>query len=331
MSGTYFAPALSLMLNLARENHIAPDPLLKKLGIDSKLITDPNARFDMGKVNRFFQQVADLIPDAGFALAAGSHWHPSQLGALGYGWMTSSTLRTGFNRLIRFTKILNDELNIELVETGSSLEIRHWFKVSDKVPRFRTDGAMAALMAMIRFNTDSSFQPDSVTFSYAEPEDTGDHYKLFQCPISFGEKYSAIVISTHEVDELRSCSNSQLSLLNDQILVKYLAKLDKDNIVEQVKATIMDQLSSGATNDLSIASVLLMSKRTLQRRLNDNDTTFKELLNEVRHELANKYILDSSLPVTEISYLLGFSETSSFTRAFKRWSGQSPTEFRSMN
>ncbi len=331
MSGTYFAPALSLPLKIAQEHHIDTAPVLKKLGIDSKLITDPNARFDMDKINRFFLEMADLIPGESFALAAGNHWHPGQMGALGYGWMTSSTLRTGFNRLIRFTKILNDELRIELNETGDFLEIRKWFKVSDEVPRFRTDGAMAILMAMIRFNTDASFHPDSVTFSYPEPDDTSAYYQLFQCPISFGEKYDAIVISIEEADKPRICSNSQLSLLNDQVLVKYLAKLDKDNIVEQVKATIMGQLSSGATNDLSIASDLFMSKRTLQRRLNDNDTTFKELLNEVRHELANKYILDSSLPVTEISYLLGFSETSSFTRAFKRWSGQSPTEYRNMN
>ena len=328
MSPTYFSPAISLTLRLVRSHNIDPEPLLEKLGIDSKQLTDPNARFDVDKVNKFFWNIADLISDPNFALQAGNYWHPSQLGVLGYAWLTSSSLRTGFNRLIRFTDMLNNELRIELEESDDGVAVSQWFVEKAKVPRFRIDSAMSVLMAMIRSNTDYDFQPESVTFTYAEPEDSSAYHHIFKCPIHFGMKHNAIIISAAEADKPRECSNTQLALLNDQLLIEYMAKLDKNNIVERVKLAVINELGSGHFSDITISESLHMSQRTLQRRLEDNGTTFKILVNEIRQELADKYLNDSSLSLTEISFMLGFSEMSAFSRAFKRWSGRSPSDYR---
>ncbi|RKZ80269.1 MAG: AraC family transcriptional regulator, partial [Gammaproteobacteria bacterium] len=84
----------------------------------------------------------------------------------------------------------------------------------------------------------------------------------------------------------------------------------------------------GNFSDSTIAASLFMSQRTLQRRLEENNTSFKQLVNEVRQDLADTYLNDSSLTLTEISFMLGFSEMSAFSRAFKRWSGKSPTDYR---
>jgi len=107
-------------------------------------------------------------------------------------------------------------------------------------------------------------------------------------------------------------------------MVKYLARLKKEDISTRVRAAIVDQLPSGGISDETVAEALYLNSRTLQPRLSEAGTTFKSLLVEVRRELAEKYVLDQKLTITEISYLLGFSETSAFSRAFKTWTGKTP-------
>ena len=111
-------------------------------------------------------------------------------------------------------------------------------------------------------------------------------------------------------------------------MIEYLAKLDQDHITQKVKATIIDQLPSGSATDEIVARALYMSSRKLQRQLQRAGTTFNTLLNEIRQDLAQKYLREEDTSMTEIAFLLGFSESSAFSRAFKRWVGVSPSEYR---
>ena len=130
------------------------------------------------------------------------------------------------------------------------------------------------------------------------------------------------------VDKILPGSHPQLAELNDQIMIEYLAKLDQDHISQKAKATIDDQLPSGNVTDEIVARSLYMSSRKLQRQLKKAGTTFNTLLNEVRQDLAKKYLREEDTSMTEIAFLLGFSESSAFSRAFKRWTGVSPTTYR---
>jgi AraC-like DNA-binding protein len=119
-----------------------------------------------------------------------------------------------------------------------------------------------------------------------------------------------------------------LAELNEHIVVKYLAHSAKQDIVNRVKAAIIDGLANGSVSEASVAEQLHMTPRNLHRRLQKENTSFKLLLTEIRKELAQQYIQDRSKTLTEISYLLGFSEASSFSRAYKGWTGHAPTEAR---
>ncbi len=331
MSHTFFAPALDLMMQIARSYKLDPIPLLEASGINLAAVTDPNKRIPYDRVQAFYDRVSELIADPNFGLRCEQFWHPTQMGALGYAWMTSSTLRSAFERLVRFIKVLNDYSTIELKETSKSLSLMISVPNKAEVAAFRIDGAMAMLLAMVQSNAGEEFHPHSLKITHPEPEDARQFYSLFQCPITFGAKFNSFTISTADADAPRSCSNTQLALLHDQLLIKYLADLEKGNVVERTKASIIDNLLSGNISDAIVARSLQMSERTLQRRLREFSTTFKNILNEVREDLANSYIRDSKLTLTEISYMLGFAEMSTFSRAFKRWTGQSPSAFRLTN
>jgi AraC-like DNA-binding protein len=111
-------------------------------------------------------------------------------------------------------------------------------------------------------------------------------------------------------------------------MIEYLAQLDQDHIIQKVKAVIIDQLPSGNVTDETVARELYMSSRKLQRQLRNDGTTFTTLLTEIRQDLAQRYLREQHISLTEIAFLLGFSESSAFSRAFKRWMGVTPSEYR---
>ena len=119
-----------------------------------------------------------------------------------------------------------------------------------------------------------------------------------------------------------------MARLSDQVMIRYLADHDKNDIQNRVITQIIEQLPSGNLSDTSIAEALYMNTRTLQRRLKEAGTSYTKLLSQVRNDLAMKYIREKNLTLTEISFLLGFSEMSSFSLAVKKWTGKSPSEAR---
>ena len=130
------------------------------------------------------------------------------------------------------------------------------------------------------------------------------------------------------MDRKLTGSNDELAQLNEHVVVRYLAHSEKEDIVNRVKAKIIEELADGTVTEASVAESLHMTPRNMHRRLQKEDTSFKVLLTEVRQDLARQYIKDRSKTLTEISFLLGFSEVSSFSRAYKGWTGQPPSEAR---
>ncbi len=133
------------------------------------------------------------------------------------------------------------------------------------------------------------------------------------------------------VDAPLTHANPELARINDQAVVDYLARFDRNSITMQVRTKIIEGLHDGTPHQESIAHSLNVSLRSLQRKLNNEDTSFKTLLETTRRELALHYIRETHRSLGEITYLLGFSEPSNFTRAFKRWTGVSPIEYRANN
>ena len=130
------------------------------------------------------------------------------------------------------------------------------------------------------------------------------------------------------MDQKLDGANPQLAQLNDQLMISTLAKLNRNNIEQRVKAAIIEQLPSGNISQEMVADELHMSVRNLQRKLKNIDTSFRELLDEIRRELAKQYVTTSDVNLSEVTFLLGFSESSSFSRAYKRWHGVTPSEVR---
>ena len=119
-----------------------------------------------------------------------------------------------------------------------------------------------------------------------------------------------------------------LARINDQVVIDYLARFDRNNVVTRMRSILIEQLPSGRPNQETVARAMNMSIRALQRRLRDHGTSFREVLENVRKELAVSYLSEPHRSIAEISYLLGFTEPANFTRSFREWKGVVPTKFR---
>lgn len=323
-----FAPALGALWKQLEGYGIDPEPVFRHQGIDPELLFDSGARVSLERYQALDLRAQDLSGDPHFGLKGARYARPVHLGALGFAWLASSSLRGAFERLSRYARLIQDRLLVELEEDGDFFSVRIDAQIPLLRAPIREDGQLSVLLKFCRTIAGDDFNPARVQFQQAEPANTAFHYELFRCPIDFGADATRMVIRREEADRRLTGSNEELASLNEHIVVKYLAHLEKSDIVNQAKAAIIDALSEGQVTEKRVADALFMTPRNLHRKLKQHDTSFRRLLTEVRQELALQYIRDRSKTLTEISFLLGFAEVSSFSRAFRNWTGTSPSEAR---
>jgi len=323
-----FAPALGALWRQLEGYGIDPAPLFRNEGIDPEVIFDAGARVPMDRYQRLDEKAAELSGDPYFSLRGAEYFRPAHLGPLGFAWLASSTLRTAFQRLSRYARVIQEKLSVELSEDRQYFYVHIDAHIPLLNETIREDGQLAALVKLCRTIAGRQFNPVRVGFRQQQPPQTAYHYELFRCPIEWGADRTVAVLNVADVDRRLTGSNDQLAKLNEHIVVKYLAHSAKQDTVNRVKAAIIDGLANGSVSEASVAEQLHMTPRNLHRRLQKENTSFKLLLTEIRKELAQQYIQDRSKTLTEISYLLGFSEASSFSRAYKGWTGHAPTEAR---
>lgn len=323
-----FAPALGALWRQLEGYGIDPEPLFRAEEIDPNVLYDAGARVPIDRYQRLDLRAAELSGDPYFGLRGSEYFRPAHLGPLGFAWLASSSLRTAFQRLSRYARVIQEKLTVDLSEDDEYFCVRidpHAPVLNEAI---REDGQLAALVKICRVIAGREFNPAKVYFRQPKPGETAYHYELFRCPIEFDAPDTMLVLRLADVDKRLTGSNDQLAKLNEHIVVKYLAHSAKQDIVNRAKAAIIDGLASGGVTENSVAEALHMTPRNLHRKLQKEKTSFKTLLTEIRKELARQYIQDRSKTLTEISYLLGFSEASSFSRAYKNWTGQAPSEAR---
>ena len=328
MTATIFAPAMDLTWKIIESYGHDPLPLFQAQHINVSKISDPNARASKSALTKVWASAANLIDDPAFGLRSADFLHPSHLGALGYAWLASTSLRTALNRLLRYVHFIADNIEVELGEKDGLVRVT--VRESDIVNRmvWASDSSLAILTTLCRMNYGAAMNPVRVEFTHGEPRDAGGYFALFKCPVNFNQSADCVSLRTDVVNKKLPSANPQLAQLSDQVMIQTLGRLSKERIVPRVKSIIIENLPSGNVSDEMVANELNMSTRALQRKLRKKETTFKQLLTETRQELADKYIRNNQLSLTEISFMLGFSEVSSFSRAFKRWTGESPSEYR---
>lgn len=323
-----FAPSLINLWKTIETYGLDPKPLFEAEDLLLKLPIDPGLRVPFEKIDRIRAQAIKLSGDEAFGLRTAVTLQPSQFGALGYAWQASLTLRKACSRLQRFGRIVNDNVAVGVDDRDGCMVVTLDVNAESLCEFARDDGALAAVTRMCRLISGEEFRLQAVNFTRRQPVDLKPYFEFFGCQLNFEQAHNQLLIPLVFVDKVLAGANPELAMLNDQVTTRRLALLDRNDIVARVQATLMDQLPNGNVSDDSVAEALHMSVRTMHRKLTEVNQNFRSMLVEIRRRLAEQYILDNSLTLTEISLLLGFSEPSSFSRAYKNWTGSAPSEVR---
>jgi len=328
MSLTHFAPATNLLWKYLESVAIDPEPIYKKAGIAPELLLNPNARLNVSAVDALWDQAATIIEDPCFAIDMAEFWHPSHMGALGYAWLASSTLRRAFNRAVRYIHVVSEDLNLQVSDTPAGLKIT--VDLDDSVftlPQHH-DLVLTILMHMCRFDFGDELIASQVSLAHPEPECSKKITDYFRTDVQFDAEQTCLTIARADADHVLTSGNKQIALMHDEMLMRYLVTIKRGDIVQQVKSIILDNLPDGQVTDRLVAGELNLSERSMQRRLKEHKTTFRALLDGVREMVAKQYIENPVNRMSDIAFLIGFSEQSAFSRAFKKWTGKTPVQYR---
>ena len=190
------------------------------------------------------------------------------------------------------------------------------------------DALVAAQLRMCRSLLGRDYSPLLVELRRPRPVIIDDFDRLLRAPLRFGASHNRLVFDSAAIECPLEGGNPELARHSDAIALQYLARIERDDIQARVREVLMQRLERSEPSQEEVAEQLYMSARTLQRKLGDSGTTYKEILDETRHALALAYLSAPHHSVSDVTYLLGFSCGSSFTRAFRRWTGQSPSDWR---
>jgi len=302
--------------------------VFERAGVPMYNTTDPLRRLTNREISALFRESVAITSDPYFGLFVADTLHISQLHALGFALLTSSTLRDFCLRLTNFYRLVSDNVDIRLEESPDEAVIA--VKLLQPDICWETRDAFVGLMVrLMRAIGKRDFTPIRVELARPVPAAGDQPYRdYFGCEVLFDQPEMHIAFDRAMVDLPLPGASQELAQMHDRTAMEYLKKLDGRNISNRVRSLIVDKLSTGLVSKQLVADDLHVSSRNLELKLADEDTNFQQVLDSTRQSLASGYMEQSGLSITEIAYMLGFSDAANFTRAFKRWTGKSPSEFR---
>lgn len=307
---------------------VDPQAIFDSCDVSLQTTTDPMLRLTNREISKLFKASVDATGDPGFGLLVGESMHPGNLHAMGYALMASTSLRDFCQRLQNYYTIVSQSAQIRTEETADEFLLITQVAAPD-ICRETQDAYTALMLRFIRFIYSPSFNPVRVELVRPKPSTGLQKYSdYFNCEIRFDHPEIVIAIAPDLLDKPLPGASRELAHMHDQTSMQYLKRMQKQDIINRVRTIIVEELSSSAITKQRVADKLYMSSRSLQMKLAAKDTSFQEILDSTRQSLALGYLEQSAISVTEAAYLLGFSDVSNFTRAFKRWTGKSPREFR---
>ena len=306
---------------------------LARCDIDPQMVRVPDIRVPIEKIGQLLQLAVSETGDTAIGLKVGTFVCPTTFHALTMSMWLSSSLKDAFDRAVRYEQLLSDAGQSGLTERED--EYCYWTELASADKEFikmigpaALDTLYSAMVTVCRAVYGESFSPIRVSLIRDTPEEVAPYLDFFRCPVDFSQPLLSMSLDKKMLEKPLPSGNPELLEHSDHVIVKCLSRFDRRDIVGNLRAKLLESLPSGKPSQQDMAFALHLSLRGLQRKLSERGLTYDKVLGEVRRDLAQKYIMQPHLSISEISYLLGFSSSTNFSRNFKSWMGATPREYR---
>lgn len=328
-SGTLSANVVRALVAEAVRRGLDEAELRRRFAIPDEALTDIDARASAELLVRLWNELPRLLDDDDFGLHLGEATADSALPFAARMFEAYPTVGAGLARLADFHRLMND-VHPTTVERGPThTHVRVRSRGSPIVtPRHASEFVFAWMLCKTRLTTGARFFPARVRFEHGRPKDTREHRRVFACPIDFDADCAEFVVANAVLDLPQKTADPALVEIFESHARMLLARLpDHGSFVARVGDAIVPLLPEGASVE-AVARAMRLSERTVQRYLQQDGTTYAEVLNDVRRRRAESALRDTSDSIASIAHALGFSDQSAFHKAFARWTSMTPGAFR---
>lgn len=307
-----------------------PDDVLEAIAVDRAIFSNPDSFIRVSSFARILEEAARLSSDPCFGLHFGESYNPKNIGPLVYVVLNSPTIAAGIENAARYITIHNEAASASLLVENHRAYLR--FLPNELLinsSRQHSEYAMTVTLNTLRLMVGSQWAPQEVHFTHQLQAATPEHFRVFCAPIMFGCSANALVMESDFLKREVPAADPRLY----HILKRYLGGVLKDmpredDLVAAVRRVIGEAIRDGEPKLFQAAKKIRMSPRRLQRRLKEYGMDFKKLVDDTRRRLALQHIKEEKDSLTQIAFMLGYSDASAFNRAFKRWTGTAPLEYR---
>lgn len=314
------------LLQAAESLGLSRAKLLESSQVSSQQLQHPFARLTLEQNQQLWRAIEANSASPNIGLAIGSQVKPSYFQLLALTLMQSQNLEDALNKSIRYTRLLSDG-GIFRLEREQDLAAICYETQGSGFSRHQVDAVLVLLNNFASWLACRPLPLKAVELVHQPTQQAQEYQQFFPVPISFGAQRNALIFDAAILAEPLSLTDGYLTELHEQMLESQLAQITQQTVAQKVRYCLRSAAELTLTRD-DIAEILHISSRSLQRKLKECDTSFQTLLDEERYARACYYLEQTALSLTNISAQLGFSESSVFTRAFKRWSGMAPNEYR---
>jgi AraC-like DNA-binding protein len=306
------------------------DRVFGRAGIDPEQLQHPTLSLPLPNYCRVLEEAARQTQCDNFGLRYGQQFQPQALGLLGYIGLCSATLEDALINFAQAFPFHQHSTLIQLVDQGDcyrfDYQVRH-----GAINERRQDAELTMGMAinLVRHVLGPDWAPRQVAFEHAKPQDWQEHREAFKADVRFSQHSNCVLIPKQDLAARAMPGSDPMLLMLIKDAIRQLGDSGTEvNLLDQARQAIIAILHLGEPALDEVAQTLGLSDWALQRKLRDYGLSFTQLVDQIRRDSAMSHLKQQNLSITQLASLLGYSETSAFSRAFKRWFGLSPKQWR---
>ncbi len=303
--------------------------LVAEVGIDPRVLDDPDERVPAERMFRLLEHAARLTGDDALGLHAAEAIPFGAFAVLDYVAASSRNVGEGLERIARYYSLVHNRAELDLKVSGGEARLTHRMHVPVVAPRLAVEFMFATIALRGRSLTGRPWPIRHVRLVHEAPVHTAEHARVFGAPVLFAQFVNEMAFDARFLEHPLVAADDALSATMDRYAKSLMARLPvQRDPLEDVRRAVASTIRGRDASVSATARALCVSVRTMQRRLRDMGTSHQEVVDDVRRDLATSYLGEADLAIGEVAYLLGFAEPSTFHRAFKKWTGTTPGEFR---